>query len=155
MGALLWQARDRALLFENLPGFPDWRCLGQAPGDVSLARSPSALTVTRWFLIVRRTERLGTTRLVNSGPVKERIITGDKVDVTKMPIHQAGIRDGGPYIGSGLMITKNRETGRRNLSFHRLQMKDSKKFGILLYPRHAWPTTRCTRPRMNRCRLPS
>ena len=55
---------------------------------------------------VRRTERLGTTRLVNSGPVKQRIITGDKVDVTKMPVHQAGIRDGGPYIGSGLMITK-------------------------------------------------
>ena len=37
MGALLWQARDRALLFENLPDYPGWRCLGQAPGDVSLA----------------------------------------------------------------------------------------------------------------------
>jgi 2,5-furandicarboxylate decarboxylase 1 len=139
MGALLWQARDRALLFENLSGFPNWRCLGQAPGDVSLA--PVAFGTHRDEMVpefVRRTERLGTTRLMNSGPVKERIITGDKVDVTKMPIHQAGIRDGGPYIGSGLMITKNPETGRRNLSFHRLQMKDSKKFGILLYPRHAW-----------------
>lgn len=139
MGALLWQARDRALLFENLPGFQNWRCLGQAPGDVSLA--PVAFGTHRDEMVpefVRRTERLGTTRLVNSGPVKERIIIGDEVDVTKMPIHQAGIRDGGPYIGSGLMITKNPETGRRNLSFHRLQMKDSKKFGILLYPRHAW-----------------
>ena len=37
MGALLWQARDRGLLFENLPGYPGWRCLGQAPGDVALA----------------------------------------------------------------------------------------------------------------------
>jgi 2,5-furandicarboxylate decarboxylase 1 len=55
-----------------------------------------------------------------------------------MPIHQAGIRDGGPFIGSGLMITKNPDTGRRNLSFHRLQMKGPKKTGILLYPRHAW-----------------
>ena len=139
MGALLWQARDRALLFENLSGFPNWRCLGQAPGDVSLA--PVAFGTNCDEMVpefVRRTERLGTTRLVNSGPVKERIIIGDKVEVTKMPIHQAGIRDGGPYIGSGLMITKNPETGRRNLSFHRLQMKDAKKFGILLYPRHAW-----------------
>src|SRR5512132_2895974 len=139
MGALLWQARDRALLFENLSGFPNWRCLGQAPGDVSLA--PVAFGTHRDGMVpefVRRTERLGTTRLVNSGPVKERIITGDKVDVTKMPIHQAGIRDGGPYIGSGLIITKNPETGRRNLSLHRLQMKDSKKLGTLLYPRHAW-----------------
>lgn len=31
MGALLWQARDRALFFENLAGFPRWRCLRQAP----------------------------------------------------------------------------------------------------------------------------
>ena len=36
------------------------------------------------------------------------------------------------------MITKNPETGQRNLSFHRLQMKGPKKSGILLYPRHAW-----------------
>ena len=49
MGALLWQARDRGLLFENLPGYPGWRCLGQAPGDVSLA--PVAFDTaraTRW-----------------------------------------------------------------------------------------------------------
>src|SRR6266513_1054979 len=139
MGALLWQARDRALLFENLPGFPGWRCLGQAPGDVSLA--PLAFGTHRDEMVpefVRRTERLGTTRMVKTGPVKEKITVGDQVDITKMPIHQAGIRDGGPYIGSGLMITKNPETGRRNISFHRLQMKGPQKFGILLYPRHAW-----------------
>ena len=87
---------------------------------------------------VRRTEQLGITRWVKSGPVKEKIMIGDQVDVTKMPIHQAGIRDGGPYIGSGLMITKNPETGQRNISFHRLQMKSPRKFGILFYPRHAW-----------------
>jgi len=139
MGALLWQARDRALFFENLPGFPGWRCLGQAPGDVTLA--PLAFECHRDEMVpefVRRTERLGTTHLVKTGPVKEKIMTGDEVDITKMPIHQAGVRDGGPYIGSGLMITKNPETGSRNVSFHRLQMKGPRKTGILLYPRHAW-----------------
>ena len=87
---------------------------------------------------VRRTEILGKTRLVETGPVQQKVLLGDDVDITQMPIHQAGIRDGGPFIGSGLMITKNPETGRRNLSFHRLQMKGPKKTGILLYPRHAW-----------------
>ena len=128
-----------ALLFENLPGYPGWRCLGQAPGDVSLA--PVAFDTPRDEMIpefVRRTEKLGTTRLVETGPVQQKVMLGDEVDITKMPIHQAGIRDGGPFIGSGLMITKNPETGRRNLSFHRLQMKGPKKTGILLYPRHAW-----------------
>ena len=139
MGALLWQARDRALLFENLPDYPGWRCLGQAPADVTLA--PVAFGTQRDEMVpefVRRTEKLGTTRMVDSGPVKERILAGADVDITKMPIHQAGIRDGGPFISSGLMITKNPETGRRNLSFHRLQMKGPNKTGILLYPRHAW-----------------
>ena len=139
MGALLWQARDRGLLFENLPGYPGWRCLGQAPGDVALA--PVAFGCERDQMIpefVRRTETLGKTRLVETGPVQQKVLLGDDVDITKMPIHQAGIRDGGPFIGSGLMITKNPETGQRNLSFHRLQMKEPKKTGILLYPRHAW-----------------
>jgi 2,5-furandicarboxylate decarboxylase 1 len=139
MGALLWQARDRALFFHNLAGFPGWRCLGQAPGDVLLA--PVAFGTNRDEMVpefVRRTERLGATRVVKTGPIKEKILSGADVDITKLPIHQAGIRDGGPFIGSGLMITKNPETGQRNMSFHRLQMKGPNKTGILLYPRHAW-----------------
>ena len=74
MGALLWQARDRCLLFENLPGYPGWRCLGQAPGDVALA--PVAFGKPRDEMIpefVRRTETLGRTRLVETGPVQPKI----------------------------------------------------------------------------------
>ncbi|HWO43694.1 MAG TPA: UbiD family decarboxylase [Candidatus Eisenbacteria bacterium] len=139
MGALLWQARDRALLFENLTGFAGWRALGQAPGDVTLA--PVAFGTTCDEMVpefVRRTEKPGATRVVSGGPVKEKVLIGDQVDITKMPIHQSGVRDGGPFIGSGLMISKNPETGQRNLSFHRLQLKGPRKTGILLYPRHAW-----------------
>lgn len=139
MGALLWQARDRALLFENLAGFPGWRCLGQAPGNVQMA--PLAFGCQRNEMVpefVRRVEKLGTTRVVKTGPVKETIMIGNEVDITKMPIHQAGTRDGGPYIGSGLMIAKNPSTGRRNTSFHRLQLKGPRKTGVLFYPRHNW-----------------
>src|SRR5258708_38460083 len=95
MGALLWQARDRALLFENLPDYPGWRCLGQARGDVSVA--PVAFDTPREEMIpefVRRTEKLGTTRVVETGPVQQKVLIGDEVDITRMPIHQAGIRDG-------------------------------------------------------------
>lgn len=139
MGALLWQSRERALLFDNLEGFPGWRCLGQAPGDVRLA--PLAFGCDRDEMVpefVRRTGKSGSTRLVSSGPVKERVFTGDRVDITTLPIHQCGVRDGGPFISAGLMISKDPDTGRRNLSFHRLQMKGPRKTGILLYPRHSW-----------------
>ena len=139
MGALLWQARERALLFDNLAGFPGWRCLGQAPGDVRVA--PLAFGCDRNEMVpefVRRTAKGGATRMVSSGPVKERVFTGDEVDITKMPIHQCGIRDGGPFISAGLMISKDPDTGNRNMSFHRLQLKGPRKTGILLYPRHSW-----------------
>jgi len=139
MGALLYQARDRALFFENLTGFPGWRAIGQAPGNVELA--PLAFQCRRNDMIpefVRRSAQAGATRLVKDGPVKEKILTGDEVDLTKMPIHQAGKRDGGPFIASGLMIAKNPATGQRNMSFHRLQLKGPRKTGVLLYPRHNW-----------------
>src|SRR5438093_7407360 len=74
MGALLWQARDRALLFENLPSFPDWRYLEQAPDDVSL--TPLAFKTHRDEMVpefVRRTERLGTTRMVKTEPIKKKV----------------------------------------------------------------------------------
>src|SRR3989338_2364884 len=130
MGELLWQARDRALLFENLSGFPRWRCLGQAPSDVSLA--PLAFECQRNEMVpefLRRTEQLGTTRVVQSGPVKEKIMIGDEADITKLPIHQAGVRDGGPYIGSGLKITKTPVTPRRNKHIHHFLMKRPSKTG--------------------------
>src|SRR5436305_14430351 len=86
MGALLWQARGRALLFENLPGFPGWRCLGQAPGEVSVA--PLAVGTHRDEMVPefgRRTERRGPTRMRKTGPAKEKATGGDQVEVAKRP----------------------------------------------------------------------
>ena len=34
MGALLYQSREKALLFENLEGFPRWQSLGMAPANL-------------------------------------------------------------------------------------------------------------------------
>lgn len=139
MGALLWQSRERALFFDRLRGFEGWRCLGQAPGTVLMA--PLAFDCHRDEMVpefVRRVQRPGATKVLSSGPVKERIAIGQEVDLTKLPIHQCGIRDGGPYISAGLMITKDPDTGARNMSFHRLQLKGPRKTGVLLYPRHNW-----------------
>ena len=76
--------------------------------------------------------------MVDDGPVHERQFKAGEFDITKLPTHVSGQRDGGPVIGSGLVVTKDPDTGRRNVSFHRLQIKGPAKTGILLYPRHAW-----------------
>jgi 2,5-furandicarboxylate decarboxylase 1 len=137
MGSLLYQCRDKALLFENLPH--GWRSLGQAPANVRLAAL--AFGATEETVIPQMAAKLGTRIppvMVADGPVKEVKLKKGEFDLTQIPVHVAGQRDGGPVIGSGLVVTKDPDTGQRNVSFHRLQIKGPNKSGILLYPRHSW-----------------
>ena len=137
MGSLLYQSREKALLFEKLPH--GWRSLGQAPANVRQAAL--AFGVTEEALIPLVASKLGTLiapQTVPDGPVKEVKLKKGEFDLTQMPVHVAGQRDGGPVIGSGLVVSKDPDTGARNLSFHRLQVKGPAKSGILLYPRHTW-----------------
>ena len=137
MGSLLYQSREKALFFEKLPH--GWRSLGQAPANVRHAAL--ALGATEDTVVPLVARRLGTrlpVKLVDSGPVKEVKLGRGEFDLTQLPVHVAGQRDGGPVIGSGLMVTKDPDTGARNVSFHRLQIKGPHKSGVLLYPRHTW-----------------
>lgn len=137
MGALLYQSREKALLFENVAGFPGWQVLGQAPAN--LRQAALAMGVPQSELVPefsRRSRALPPCKLVDDGPVREVLLEGDQVDVTKLPAHICGQRDGGRFISSGLVISKDPETGIRNMSFHRMQIKGPRKVGILLVPRH-------------------
>ncbi|MBI2315698.1 MAG: UbiD family decarboxylase [Betaproteobacteria bacterium] len=137
MGSLLYQSREKALFFENLPH--GWRSLGQAPANVRHAAL--AFGATEETLIPLVAKRLGTLIppvMVKQAPVQEVILGRGEFDLTHLPVHIAGQLDGGPVIGSGLMVSKDPDTGARNVSFHRLQIKGPEKSGILLYPRHSW-----------------
>lgn len=78
-------------------------------------------------------------KIVASGPVQEVVITGDEVDVGALPICRHFEQDAGRYIGSGILVCKDPDTGVRNLSYQRLQMKSSNRFGASLHSRgHIW-----------------
>jgi 2,5-furandicarboxylate decarboxylase 1 len=137
MGSLLYQSREQALFFEKLPH--GWRSLGQAPANVRHAAIAFGTTLDK--LVPTVAERMGNNIapvMVADGPVKEVKFKQGEFDLTELPVHVAGQRDGGPVIGSGLVVTKDPDTGQRNVSFHRLQIKGPNKSGILLYPRHSW-----------------
>ncbi len=137
MGSLLYQSREKALFFENLPH--NWRSLGQAPANIRHAAIAfGASQETMVPLIAERMGKCIPPVMVEDGPVKEVKLNKNEFDLTQLPVHVAGQRDGGPVIGSGLVVTKDPDTGRRNVSFHRLQIKGPNKSGILLYPRHTW-----------------
>jgi UbiD family decarboxylase len=78
-------------------------------------------------------------RIVQSGPVREVVITGDWVDLTKLPIHRYFQQDAGRYIANSLTVVKDPETGVRNLSFTRTQLVDGTTLRNSMHSRgHQW-----------------
>ena len=78
-------------------------------------------------------------RLVPEGPAQEVVLTGNDADASKLPICRHFAADAGRYIGSGILICKDPDTGVRNLSYQRLQLKGPRRFGVSLHSRgHIW-----------------
>ena len=78
-------------------------------------------------------------RIVAGGPVQEVVVCGGEVDVGTLPISRHFAQDAGRYIGSGILVCKDPDTGVRNLSYQRLQMKGPRRFGGSLHSRgHIW-----------------
>ena len=69
--------------------------------------------------------------MVDSGPCKDNIETGDKINLVKFPVPKWHHLDGGRYIGTlGVSVTKDPETGIRNLAVYRQQMLGKSKTGF-------------------------
>lgn len=154
MGSLLYQSREKALLFENLPH--GWRSLGQAPANVRHAALAFGTTEDELVpMVARRMGTLVPPVMVNDAPVKDRIFKRGEFDLTHLPVHVAGRQDAGPVIGSGLVVSKDPDTGQRNVSFHRLQIKGRTSPASCFTRAIAGRTTRSTRRATSRCRWPS
>jgi UbiD family decarboxylase len=77
--------------------------------------------------------------MVEHGPVQEDVATGEGLDVGALPISRHFADDAGRYIGSGVLICKDPDTGVRNLSYQRMQLKTPTRLGASLHSRgHIW-----------------
>lgn len=68
--------------------------------------------------------------LVESGPVQEVVLEGDQVDLYQLPILTHNALDAGPYVTCGAAVTKDPETGIRNIGVYRHQLHGKNKLGI-------------------------
>ena len=68
--------------------------------------------------------------------VKRHVLVGDQVDLGLLPICTHHEKDSGPYLTAAMCITKDPETGIRNVAIHRHEVKDRNHLGALLLPRH-------------------
>lgn len=139
IGALLWES-DRAILFKRIRDYPRWSIVGQIAK--TRRQIATALNTTPEKAVVEALRRIEVgpveCRVVSDGSVKEEVLLGDRVDLNKIPVTVSSEGDIARFITGGLCIVKDPETGRRNMAFHRLQVKSRSHTGVLMVPRHTW-----------------
>jgi UbiD family decarboxylase len=97
---------------------------------------PEARLIEEWSV---RGERSIEPVLRETGPIHDRVLTGAEVDLDALPIMKHFSCDGGRYITNGIIVAKDPETGVRNASFHRMQIKGKTRLGTSLHSRrHLW-----------------
>jgi len=70
-------------------------------------------------------------RVVESGPCKENILSGDAVDVFQFPVPIWTVgEDPGPYLTAPFVITRDPETGVQNVGTYRVMLKERNKLGV-------------------------
>ena len=139
-----------ALLFENVKGFEvpvitnifgthqrtAWALGVETTNDLTekvrdilgLVQTPPSsliekLTALKDLVGMARTQP----KLVKSGPCQEVVLKGDSIDLEALPNLKCWPMDGGRYITLPLVISKDPESGRRNVGIYRMQVygKDS------------------------------
>jgi 4-hydroxy-3-polyprenylbenzoate decarboxylase len=69
-------------------------------------------------------------KIVTSAPCQEVIMRGDDVDLTKLPVITCWPDDGGPFITTPLVFTKDPKSGKRNCGMYRMQVYDKRTTGM-------------------------
>jgi len=68
--------------------------------------------------------------MVNDAPVQEVVLTGDQVDLDKLPILVHCKEDGGRYITAGMFVSRDPETGIRNVGMYRHLVQKKNQIGV-------------------------
>lgn len=127
--------RRPALLFENVKGFS----IPVAAGVLGASKEIYALGLEtdsveginrKWDYAL---EHPIPPRTVSSGPCKENILHGEQVNIQKLPVPIWTVgEDPGPFFTSPYVVTKDPETGKRNVGTYRMQLKGRNKTGFLI-----------------------
>jgi len=137
IAALLKEAQGRAVLFEQVPGFPGVRIAGNLLSSRRLAAR--ALGTTEEGLIEAYVERSGRGMppvQATEVPVQE-VVHRQPADVgALLPLMTHHEQDAAPFLTCGMVLARDPATGMRGMGIHRMMYKGNggggNRFGILL-----------------------
>lgn len=78
--------------------------------------------------------RPGVNRLAEAA-FEANVMTGDQVDLGRLPVLTHFPIDAGPYITGGLVVARDPESQAETIGFHRMQLKGRDKLGVSLHSR--------------------
>lgn len=128
------------LLFENVKDYPGFRLVTNALCDyskIALALNLALSTSTNQLYSVfwQRLSNMIDTMIIGNGPVEENKIDRLHVDLFKLPVPWWSREDGGRYIGTWhINVSKDPETGARNLGVYRMMVLDSNHTTVSVSP---------------------
>lgn len=138
------EKKGPALLFQNVQGyetpvftsaFTTVRRLAIALGQ-PLHMSLCGLSKS-WMEAI--TKKLIPPRIVQSGPVQENILEGEKINLYNFPVPKFYPMDGGRFIGTAVgLLSKDPDSDWVNLGTYRMQVLDEKSVGVqIIRGKHA------------------
>lgn len=124
------------LLFEKIKGYdPSFRVVTNIRASAVLISSLGMDSVKALRGGKQRVRKTIPPVFVNTGPVFENVLTGDKVNVRAFPAPRWHERDGGGYIGTEcIVITKDPDSDWVNIGTYRTQVHDDKTLGVFVEP---------------------
>lgn len=80
--------------------------------------------------------QIGPVDFKGAPPCQEVVLTGDAVDVTKLPVPTYSPKDGGAYITAGIVVSENPETGIPDIGNYRFQILGPREMGVFSASNH-------------------
>jgi 2,5-furandicarboxylate decarboxylase 1 len=119
---------------ESTPQATWFRNVGPESLEIAAGISGSRRRIAMAFetdernLMLTVAQRIATTQPVvevssADAPVHARVITGDAINLTRLPFYLQHEFDGGPYISSAIDFSIDRVTGKRNVGCRRLMLR--------------------------------
>ncbi|MEP9380491.1 UbiD family decarboxylase [Aquabacter sp. CN5-332] len=79
---------------------------------------------------------IGPVDFAGPAPCQEVVLTGDDIDLTKLPVPIYSPKDGGPYITAGIVVSEDPDTNVPDIGNYRFQLHDSNVMGLFSASNH-------------------
>ena len=108
----------------------DLDALGQRIDDVLEMEKPQGL-IEKLKLLPKLAKMAGIfPKTVTKAPCQDVVLTGDDVDLSILPVLTTWPGDAGPFITLPVVVTRDPETGKRNVGMYRMQVFDKNTTGM-------------------------